>query len=385
MKFIHLSDLHIGKSVKDFSMIEDQRFILNQIINIVIKEKVDAVLISGDVYDRTIPSEEAVRLFDDFIYKLSEIPTKILLISGNHDSDERLNFGSRLFVNKGVYFCTKYNGSLYKQTFEDEYGPINFYLLPFVKASQIKHFYPESDIETYDQAVRVALNNADINITERNVILAHQFVAGKSEEIMLGGSESPAVANVGLVERIGYDCFNDFDYVALGHIHKAQKIGREEVRYAGTPLKYHVDEVNDEKSIPIVSMGDKGDVSIELKTLKPLHDMRAIKGTMKQLLDEKNVVNPDDYIFVTLTDEDVINDAMTIFRQTYPNTMQIRYENSHTKEIEMVDPSKITEMRSFPELISDFYYQMYQIDISDEEMAIMNQVARKVGIIDETN
>ncbi|MBO6127727.1 MAG: exonuclease SbcCD subunit D [Pseudobutyrivibrio sp.] len=385
MKFIHLADLHIGKSVKDFSMIEDQKFILNQIIDIVKKEKVDAVLISGDVYDRTIPSEDAVRLFDDFIFNLSEVQVKVLLISGNHDSDERLNFGSRLFVNKGVYFCTKYNGSLYKQTFEDEYGPINFYLLPFVKASQIKHFYPESDIETYDQAVRVALNNGDINTTERNVILAHQFVAGKSGEITLGGSESPAVANVGLVERIGYDCFDDFDYVALGHIHKAQKIGREEVRYAGTPLKYHVDEVNDEKSIPIVSMGDKGDVSIELKTLKPLHDMRAIKGTMKQLLDEKNVVKPDDYIFVTLTDEDVINDAMTIFRQTYPNTMQIRYENSHTKEIEMVDPSKITEMRSFPELISDFYYQMYQIDISKEEMAIMNQVARKVGIIDETN
>ena len=385
MKFIHLADLHIGKSVKDFSMIEDQKFILNQIIDIVKKEKVDAVLISGDVYDRTIPSEDAVRLFDDFIFNLSEVQVKVLLISGNHDSDERLNFGSRLFVNKGVYFCTKYNDSLYKQTFEDEYGPINFYLLPFVKASQIKHFYPESDIETYDQAVRVALNNGDINTTERNVILAHQFVAGKSGEITLGGSESPAVANVGLVERIGYDCFDDFDYVALGHIHKAQKIGREEVRYAGTPLKYHVDEVNDEKSIPIVSMGDKGDVSIELKTLKPLHDMRAIKGTMKQLLDEKNVVKPDDYIFVTLTDEDVINDAMTIFRQTYPNTMQIRYENSHTKEIEMVDPSKITEMRSFPELISDFYYQMYQIDISKEEMAIMNQVARKVGIIDETN
>lgn len=385
MKFVHLSDLHIGKSVKDFSMIEDQRFILNQIIDIVIREKVDVVLISGDVYDRTIPSEDAVRLFDDFIYKLSEVPVKILLISGNHDSDERLNFGSRLFVNKGVYFCTKYNGILYKQTFEDEYGPINFYLLPFVKASLIKHFYPEADIETYDQAVRTALNNSDVNTSERNVILAHQFVAGKSGKITLGGSESPAVASVGLVERIGYDCFDDFDYVALGHIHKAQKIGREEVRYAGTPLKYHVDEVNDEKTIPVVSMGDKGDVSIELKTLKPLHDMRAIKGTMKQLLDEKNVVKPDDYIFVTLTDEDVINDAMTIFRQTYPNTMQIRYENSHTKEIEMVDPSKITEMRSFPELISDFYYQMYQIDISDEEMAIMNQVARKVGIIDETN
>ena len=385
MKFVHLADLHLGKSVKDFSMIEDQKYILNQIIEIVKNEKADAVLISGDVYDRTIPPEDAVRLFDDFIVKLTEIPVKVLLISGNHDSDERLNFGSRLFVNNGVYFCTKYNGELYKQTFEDEFGPVNFYLLPFVKASQVRHFFPEATIENYDQAVRTALQSTSVNTNERNVVLAHQFVAGKSGEIALGGSESPAVTNVGLVERIGCDCFDVFDYAALGHIHKAQKIGREAVRYAGTPLKYHADEVNDEKSVPVVTLGKKGDVSIELKTLKPLHDMRALKGTLKQLLDKQNVSNPEDYIFVTLTEENIINDAMTIFRQTYPNTMQIRYENSHTKEIELVDPSKIAEMKSFPELITEFYKQIYQTDISQEELEIMNSVAKKVGIIHETN
>ncbi|MCR4890895.1 MAG: exonuclease SbcCD subunit D [Lachnospiraceae bacterium] len=385
MKIMHLADLHIGKSVKDFSMIEDQRFILDWILVLAEMEKVDAVLIAGDVYDRSIPSEEAVGLFDEFIYRLTQIPVKVLLISGNHDSDERLNFGSRLFVDKEVYFCSKYDGELYRQTFEDEFGPVNFYLLPFVKASQVRHFHPEDEIENYDQAVRVAIADGDVNPDERNVILAHQFVAGRSGEVMLGGSESPAVANVGLVERIGFDCFDDFDYAALGHIHKAQSVGREEVRYAGTPLKYHADEAGDNKSIPIVTLGKKGEVKIELKQLKPRRDLRCLKGTLKQLLDPKVVNGTDDYIFVTLTEEDIIPDAMGIFRQTYPNTMQIRYENSHTREIEAVDPSQMAELRSFPELMTDFYQKMYGTDMTEEEMAIMNQVAKKAGVIDETN
>lgn len=380
MKFIHLADLHIGKSVKDFSMIRDQKYILDQIIQIVSSEHIDAVLISGDVYDRTVPSEEAVRLLDEFLFRLSEIPAAVMLISGNHDSDERLNFGSRLFADKKIYFCTKYDGHLYKQTLRDGFGPVNFYLLPFVKASQVRHFYPDEEINNYDMALRVALKHCEIDRTERNVILAHQFVAGKSGDITLSGSESPAVANVGLVERVGCDCFDAFDYAALGHIHKAQSIGRDEVRYAGTPLKYSVSEAADVKSVPIVTLGEKGKIEIELRVLSPLRDMRAIKGTMKQLLSPENIKNPEDYMFVTLTDEDIINDAMNIFRQVYPNTMQIRYDNSHTREIEAVDPSKLVEMRSFPELISDFYSQMYQTEISDEEMAVMKKAAREAGI-----
>lgn len=380
MKFIHLADLHIGKSVKDFSMIPDQKYILNQIIETAGREKVDAVLISGDVYDRAIPSEEAVRLLDDFIFRLSEIPVKVLLISGNHDSDERLNFGSRLFEERQVYFCTKYDGHLYRQTFKDAFGPVNFYLLPFVKASQVRHFHPDEEINDYDGALRAAISQGHVDPKERNVILAHQFVAGRSGEISLSGSESPATANVGLVERVGFDCFDDFDYVALGHIHKAQSIGRVEVRYAGTPLKYSVSEVADEKSMPIVTLGDKGQVDIELRPLVPMRDMRSIKGTLKQLLSPENIRYPDDYIFVTLTDEDIISDAMNIFRQTYPNTMQIRYDNSHTREIESVDPSKLVDMRSFTELITDFYMQMYQTEITPEELAVMKKVAERAGI-----
>ncbi|MCR5100198.1 MAG: exonuclease SbcCD subunit D [Butyrivibrio sp.] len=404
MKIIHLADLHIGKVVRDFSMIEDQKYFLDQIVKIAEKEKIDAVLIAGDVYDRTIPPEDAVRLFDDFIYKLTQIKTRVLLISGNHDSDERLNFGSRLFVENGVYFCTKFNGQLYKASFEDEFGPINFYLLPFVKASQVRHFYPDEEIDNYDSAVRCVINNAKINKTQRNIILSHQFVAGKSGDISIGGSESLSTKNVaktlekseekeadepsksvGLVECIGYDCFDDFDYVALGHIHKAQRVGRDEIRYAGAPLKYHADETGDDKSVPIVTFNEKGNMDIELRHIKPLRDMRCIKGPMKQLLDKENVVGVEDYIFVVLTDNDIINDAMTIFRQTYPRTMQIRYENDHTRELEMVDPSKFVQMRSFSELITDFYKQMYNDDISEEEMEIMKKIAGKAGIENETN
>lgn len=385
MKLIHLSDLHIGKSVRDFSMLEDQRYILNQVLELVKTEKADAVLISGDVYDRTIPSEEAVRLLDDFIWQLAEIPVKVFLISGNHDSDERLNFGSRLFRDKEIYFCTKYDGHLLKQTCEDEYGPVDFYLLPFVKASQVRYFFPEEKIESYDDAVRTVIRHGNVDTARRNVILAHQFVAGASGEVSLGGSESPAVASVGLVERVGFDCFSDFDYAALGHIHKAQRAGREEVRYAGTLLKYSADEVHDTKSVPVVTLGAKGEVEIELRELKPLRDMRSLKGTLRQLLSKENITDPDDYIFVTLTDEDVISDAMNLFRQVYPNTMQIRYDNSHTREISMADPSRLAEMRSFPELISDFYREIYHKDISREELALMKKIAGKAGITYEAD
>lgn len=385
MKFIHLADLHIGKSIKDFSMLEDQRYVLKKVIEVAKKEKVDAVLISGDVYDRTIPSEDAVQLFDDFIYDLSQIPVKVFLISGNHDSDERLNFGSRLFTENEIYFCTKFDGYLYKKTIEDEYGPVNFYLLPFVKASQVKHFYPDAEIDSYDEAVCTVIENTDINPDERNIILSHQFVAGKSGTISLGGSEGIDVKSVGTVEQIGCDSFDAFDYAALGHIHKAQKIGRDEVRYAGTLLKYHIDEVNDEKSFPIVTLGKKGDVDIELYPVRPLRDMRSLKGPVKELLKKENVTHPDDYIFVTLTDEDIITDAMTIFRNVYPNTLQIKYENSHTKEISSVDPSEMVEMRSFPELISDFYKAIYGDDISEEELKVMKEAAGKAGVYHEAN
>lgn len=380
MKFLHIADLHIGKTVNDFNMIEDQEYILNQLLDVIREQKIDAVLIAGDVYDRSIPSEEAVKLLDWFLCQLAGMHIETFIISGNHDSDERLNFGSSLFETNNIHIAAKYDGTLYEKECSDEFGKVHIWLLPFVKASQVKHFYPEEKIESYDDAVRAVLSHANLDFSQRNILVAHQFVAGKSEEIKLGGSEGASVQNVGTVEKIGIDCFDGFDYVALGHIHSPQQVGRETIRYAGSLLKYSLSEADTAKSVPVVTFGEKGEVQVELVELKPRRDLRHIKGKMKQLLDPENIVSPEDYIYVTLTDEEPVNNAIDIFRQYYKNTMQITYDNAHTREMEHVDIAKVTEGKTYSEQISEFYRMMYGTDISNEELQIMEEVAREAGI-----
>lgn len=382
MKLLHLGDLHIGKTVNDFSMIEDQRYVLEQILGIITEQKADAVLIAGDVYDKSVPSEEAVNVLDSFLCRLSELGVETFLISGNHDSDERLNFGSRLFEANRIHIAAKYEGTVVKKVCQDSYGTVNVYLLPFVKASQVRHFYPEETIESYEDAVRVALSQEEIDPSQRNVLVAHQFVAGRGTSPELGGSEGASVLHVGTVEKVSVDCFDAFDYVALGHIHSPQKIGRDTIRYSGSPLKYSQSEVNNEKSVPIVTLGEKGDVTVERIPLKPLRDMRQLKGRLEQLLAPENIVSPEDYIYVTLTDEEPVNDAMGIFQQHYPNTMKITYDNSHTREVSQVDVTKVTQEKSYTELVSEFYEMMYGCEISGEELRIMKEAAEKAGVTD---
>jgi len=385
MKFIHLGDLHIGRSIGEFNLIDDQRYILDQIIELTDKESVDAVLIAGDVYDKSVPSEEAVGLFDYFLCKLSKMGKKTFVISGNHDSDERLNFGSSLFADNDLYISAKFGGELYKKTVEDEYGSINIYMLPFVKASQVKYFYPEEEIDNYDKAVKVIINSANIDKNARNILIAHQFVIGQGEEPTLSGSENLSVKNVGNVEKIGTDCFEMFDYVALGHIHSPQRIGRDTIRYSGSPLKYSLSEVNNKKSVPIIEVKNKGNIEIDFIPLIPMRDMRHIKGNLKQLLAPENIENPDDYIYVTLTDEDIQDDAMAIFQQHYPNTISIDYDNSHTRELEQGDVHGASENKSFEQLISDFYEMIYGCEIDEEEMKVMKEVAREAGVAYEAD
>ena len=384
MKFLHIGDLHIGKSLSDFSLIEDQKFILDSIIDIAENKKADGIFIAGDVYDRAIPSEEAVRLFDYFLRNLSAKQIMTFIISGNHDSDERLNFGSSFFEANNVYICSKFNGKLYKKVLNDKDEKINVYLLPFVKASQVKHYYPDAKIENYEDAVRTIILNEDINQDETNILVAHQFVAGKGSDTLLSGSESFAVQSVGLVEQIGTSCFDCFDYVALGHIHAPQQLGRPTLRYSGSPLKYSLNEVNNDKSVPLIST-ENGNITVELIPLKPKRDLRHIKGKMEQLLDKENIKDPDDFIYVTLTNEDFINDAIGIFRQVYPNVVRIDYDNAHTKEIEDIDITQIGKNRTFDELISDFYRIIYNCDITPEELAIMKDVAKEAGVVNETD
>lgn len=385
MKFLHIGDIHIGKSIGGFDLIEDQIYILDQILDIAGQEKVDAVLVAGDVYDKSVPGESAVKLFDYFLCRLAEKRVRTFIISGNHDSDERMNFGSSLFQASNIFISAKYEGRLCRQTMEDAEGTVNIYLMPFVKASQVRHFFPDEEIATYDDAVRAVLKNSGIDPGERNLLVAHQFVAGKTEEPRLGGSESVSTQKVGLVEKIGWDCFEDFDYVALGHIHSPQAVGRNEIRYAGSPLKYSRSEAGDDKSVTIVELGKKGEVSVEQRPLRPLRDLRHIKGRLNQLLAGENISAPEDFIYVTLTDENVIENAMGIFQQYYPNTVGIEYDNSHTKEIRQTDISQVHEDRTFDGILSEFYEWIYGCGISEDEQRLMKEIAEEAGIAYETD
>ncbi|WP_352398044.1 exonuclease SbcCD subunit D [[Clostridium] aminophilum] len=386
MKLLHLGDLHLGKSLGDFDLTEDQKHILDQIRKLVEKEQIDAVLIAGDVYDKSIPSEAATGLLDGFLSGLSSLGVKTYMISGNHDSDSRLNFGSALFENSQVFIYTVFDGKLHRYILDDGDTEVNIYLLPFVKASQVRRYYPEAKIENYEDAVRVILENAGIDRTKKNVLVAHQFVvAGKEDRPVLGGSEGLGTKNVGLVEQIGADLFDAFDYVALGHIHSPQPVGREEVRYSGSPLKYSLSEVNNEKSVPVITV-DSGGVTVKCVPLKPLRNLRQIRGMMADLLKKENVTDPEDYIYATLTDEEFVSDAMGTFQQIYPHTVKIDYDNSRTREVEQVDISQIAENRSFEDLIRDFYRQMYnEQEISSEEMDMMRTVAREAGVLHEAD
>ncbi len=382
MKFLHLGDLHLGKTLGEFSLLDDQRFLLDEVLKVAEEKNVDGLLLAGDIYDRSIPAEGAVKLFNDFLEQLEKRSLPAYIISGNHDSAERLHFGSQLFEKNHIYIAAKYDGTLRKYTVEDEFGTLNIYLLPFVKASSVKQYYPEVDIKTYDDAVRVILEKAQIDEDERNLLVAHQFVAGNGTDIALAGSEGLAVQQVGLIDQIGYDCFDAFDYVALGHIHGAQKVGREEVRYSGSLMKYSLKEAYAEKSCPLITFGEKGKLEIEQIPLKPKRNLRHIKGQMKKLLAKENVSDTNDFIYVTLTDEEIIDDVMSIFQKTYPNTIKIAYENSHTKDLENLELDIKAEEQSFSSLIHEFYEFVYGCEMSEEEEKVMEDVAREAGVLE---
>jgi exonuclease SbcD len=394
MRFLHLADLHLGKTLGDFDLRDDQRYILKQILAVAESKQVDAVLIAGDVFDKTVPSEGAVQILDEFIRALVKHHLQVYMISGNHDSDERLNFGSSLFEANDVHIAAKYQGELFHHVAEDAYGMVHIYQLPFVKASQVKRAFPDAKIETYEDAVREVLSHAEIDPAQRNILIAHQFVSGKGKDPTLGGSEGALTQHVGTVEKIGYDSFGAFCYVALGHIHSSQSVGREEVRYAGSPLKYSLSEAGSVKQIPggmcerdgakqvpIVTVDGEGQVTIELEKLVPMRDLVHIRGAFADIVKDENLIeNTQDFVYVTLTDEDVIPDAMRIMRQYYPNTIKLDYDNSRTRELAHVDVVQATQSRSYEDLIADFYKQMYGVEISEEEMNMMKDVAKEVGI-----
>ena len=380
MKILHLSDLHIGKSVLEQSMIDDQKYMLNQIIKKIQDEKIEIVLISGDIYDRSVPPSEAVTLLNDFLKKLiKDLKLKVFVISGNHDSKERLSFGSEIFEDDGLYICTSYDGNIKKVELEDDYGKINIYMLPYIKPIEVKPFFEGIEIASYNDAISQIMKKEDVDRTKRNIILSHQFVTAgdtepeksESETLYLGGTENVDISN-----------YDKFDYAALGHIHGPQKIGRDTARYGGTILKYSFSEVNQKKALTVIDYKEKGNLNIELIPLVPMRDMRVIKGPIEELIKEENYIdtNTDDYIRAIVTNEEPIYDAIGQIKRIYPNTLRLDIENSKISlnlesTISNIDDIK---KRDELELFSEFFKMQNNCELSDMQIDIMKDVIRKV-------
>lgn len=379
MKVMHLSDLHLGKCVLEQSMIDDQRYILNQIIEVIKDRNIDVVMIAGDIYDRSIPSVEAVSLFSNFLASLYKLKVKVLVISGNHDSKDRLSFGNELFYDNDVYIEGIFRGKLKKISFRDEFGNVNFYLLPFIKPADVRRYFPDKEIISYDDAVRCVIDNTEINTSERNVVMVHQFVAAGSIDVERSDSET---ISLGGIDNVDVGIFDEFDYVAMGHIHGAQKLTRDTVRYAGSPLKYSFSEVNQKKSVPIIEFNKKGDVDIELVSLNPIRDMRVIKGPIDKLLNKEvySLSNCDDYVCAVITNDDYIVDAIGKLRCVYKNILKLEYDNKRTfdsnKDSVDID-GNFSDMGPL-ELFNSFYYSQNNIELDDERLSILGEIIKDV-------
>ena len=373
MKFVHLSDLHLGKRVNEYSMLEDQEYILTKIINIIDDEKPAGVIIAGDVYDKSIPSAEAVQMFDDFLTRLAKRNLQVFIISGNHDSPERMSFGSRLMDQSGIHISQVYDGKITPFTLQDESGDVNIYMLPFVKPVHVKRLSDES-IESYTDAMRVAIAQMNVDQSARNLLITHQFVTGatrsESEDISVGGSDNVDVS-----------VFDGFDYVALGHIHSPQNCTSERVRYCGTPLKYSFSEAKDNKSITVVELEEKGKLSVKTVSLVPMRDMVEIKGRYNEIMLKsfyESTSYQEDYIHITLTDEEDIVDAIGKLRTVYHNLMKLDYDNKRTRSVSQVDGAVDVETKTPIELFSDFYELQNNQPMSDEQKAFVEDLIEQV-------
>ena len=373
MKLIHLSDLHLGKRVNEYSMIEDQEYILKQIIRIIDDEQPDAVLIAGDIYDKSVPSAEAVRLLDDFLCLLADRKLQIFVISGNHDSPERIAFGSRLMNAGGVHMSPVYNGSVTPCCLQDTFGTVNIYMLPFIKPAHVRRFGGES-IESYTDALSYAVSAMQIDPNARNVLVTHQFVTGASrsdsEELSVGGADN-----------VDASVFSVFDYTALGHIHSPQQCGTETIRYCGTPLKYSFSEAGDRKSVTVVELAEKGVVHIRAVPLVPLHDMVELKGsyaelTLKSYYD--GTTWQEDYTHITLTDEEDIPDAVGKLRTIYHRLMKLDYDNTRTRAASVIDLPEQAVVQSPLELFAGLYEMQNGQGMSDEQAAFLRKLIEDI-------
>ena len=374
MKFLHLADLHLGKRVNGFSMLEDQAHILRQILAILDDEQPDGVLIAGDVYDKSVPSVEAVELLDGFLTELRARGVPVLLISGNHDSPERLAFGGRVMDSCGIHISPVYDGALAPVTLQDAFGPVHVWLLPFVKPAHVRRWFPDADIESYTDAVAEAVAHMDIDTAARNVLVTHQFVTGGarsgSEELSVGGTDN-----------VDSGVFAPFDYVALGHLHGAQHIGRETIRYAGSPLKYSFSEARQHKSVTVVTLGEKGDVQVRTVALTPLRELREIRGSYDELTARsfyEHTTYRSDYLHLILTDEQDVFDAMSRLRTIYPYLMTLDYDNARTRAAGGMSVPAETERRTPLELFEALYRRQNHQLMSEVQREYIAQLMEQI-------
>ena len=373
MKLLHTSDLHVGKRVNEYSMIEDQKYILNVILEIVDDEKPDCVIIAGDVYDKSVPSAEAVVLFDGFISGLCARGVQVCLISGNHDSAERVSFGASLMKESGLWISPIYAGEITPLMLSDKYGEVAIYPVPFLKPVQVGRF-SESQPESYTDAMCEVVKSLNLDPVRRNVMVAHQFVTGasrtESEEISVGGCDN-----------VDASVFAEFDYTALGHIHRAQSCTNERIRYSGSPLKYSFSEVNDKKSVSIIELFEKGNVTVRERELIPLRDMKKIRGSYSELMARsfyEGTSYRQDYVHITLTDEEDVPDAVAKLRVVYENLMRLEYDNTRTRSSALVEELSPSERKSPEELFSDFYEAQNGRAPSEEQLEFLREL---IGVI----
>ena len=374
MRLAHISDLHLGKRLHEVSFLEDQAYILEEICEVLRDEKPDAVLIAGDIYDKSAPSAEAVRLFDDFLSELSADGQMVFAISGNHDSAARVAYGGRIMAKSGVYLSApEYRGEVFSASLEDDDGRVDIYLLPFIKPIHVSMAFPEEKIESYTDALRVAVERMPVDPKRRSVLVAHQFVTGAvrsdSEEVSVGG-----------LDNVDAAVFAPFSYVALGHIHRPQNIGSPRIRYSGTPLKYSFSEAKDEKSITMAELDGQGEVVLRTIPLTPKHDLREIKGTYDELMKKENYAGTatDDYLHIILADEDDVPDAMRKLKTVYPNLLRLDYDNARTRSGAAVEGLPEAETKTPMELVSEFYALQNGQPMNEAQSEYMRRLAETV-------
>ena len=374
---MHLADLHLGKRVNGFSMMEDQEYILNRILEIMEEEQPDGLLIAGDVYDKTIPPAEAVRRMDDFLTAVAEKHVPVFLISGNHDSAERVAFGHQLMQGSGIWISPVYDGTIQHHTLKDRWGEVNIYLIPFLRPSVVRSFFPDVEIEDYTDALRTIIEDLQVDTSRRNVVLAHQFVTAAGALPETCDSEQ---LSVGGLDRVDGSVFSPFDYTALGHLHGPQRVGSETIRYAGSPLKYSFSELHQKKSVTVAELRAKGETEIRQIPLQPRREMTELRGTFEEILEEarKKGEPQTDYYHMILTDETDVVDALSRLREYYPNIMLLDYDNRRTRSQKEVEQLDRVEERTPGELFAALYEQQNGQEMDSDRKEYLDGLIREI-------